>query len=320
MCAAGVVHGVRRLRHDAVREHRLVEVDHVVDDHVGAELVAEREDVLRELHLSVEGAGEAELGAGSHVVDQLQHGAAFVAARVDALLDHGDGREIAAGDVLRRVRTAGGAVVEGVRERADPGAPAIDAAGLRRIRLLQRHGLALDAARMRLRPELRPQTLHARHACGGAGGAERQIAFGETRVEAAGGGEPEARSGKLGQHLLQPDARNHVHHHHRIARAVGQMQGEELREVRVAVLPTRDQLGEAPAEGARRGKHARATREKRDAEERRELRVLRHLCSPAAQGVVHPVERWAGKLPSTPKYGQPPSGTWTVSDCCEVRG
>ena len=77
-------HGVDGLRNDAVGVHRLVEIDDVVDDHVGAEGLAQAQDVVGEVNLAVIGRGKAQPRAGRNVVHELQHGAALVRARAQA--------------------------------------------------------------------------------------------------------------------------------------------------------------------------------------------------------------------------------------------
>ncbi len=145
---AGRRHVVHRLRDDAVLEHRLGRVDHVVDDDVGLEAgigvrrvgeAAERADVVREVDLAAVRGGKAEPRLRRDVVHDLQHRAAFVGVDAEvALLEDGDGRRVAeriAGarqvareDVVRRVRPRAVRVVA-VGHHADRDATTVDARG-----------------------------------------------------------------------------------------------------------------------------------------------------------------------------------------------
>ena len=67
--------------------------DHVVHDHVGLELLPQRQDVVGEADQSVVGSGEPQRRVGCHVVDQLEHGPTFVGPRPvrrRQLLEHRD--------------------------------------------------------------------------------------------------------------------------------------------------------------------------------------------------------------------------------------
>ena len=84
---------------DRVGEERLLEVADVVDHDVGAALavlVRQLADVVGEAEHPGERGGEAELGAGSDVVRDLQHRPALVDGALVALqvLDHHDGWEL----------------------------------------------------------------------------------------------------------------------------------------------------------------------------------------------------------------------------------
>ena len=102
----------------AVLERRLDEVDDVIDDHLTAAR-GEVEDVLREPRHAAEGGGETERGARREVVDDLEHGGAFVAPPLFPRQDI-DRRQLAG-----RLRV--GERLDAVGERADLAPAAVEA-------------------------------------------------------------------------------------------------------------------------------------------------------------------------------------------------
>src|SRR5262249_32255166 len=107
------VHG---LGDDAVLEHRLGQVQDVVDEHARAAGL-EREDVVGEARLATVGGRKCERSPGRHVVDDLKHGAALVCAVAAsrALLEYLDGGEVSGADVGIGSPEA----IEAVRQHAD---------------------------------------------------------------------------------------------------------------------------------------------------------------------------------------------------------
>ena len=163
---------------DGVREHRvgeerLLEVSDVVDDDVGATLallVRQLADVVGEVEYPGVSSGEAELGAGSDVVRDLQHRSTLVDGTLVALevLDHLDrlgvapvapAGQVTGGDVLPcvdRQWVAGGGqrgIVVGVRQGTDGDSGAVDAPCVRLVGKLQGHALARGSAHAGLRLE-----------------------------------------------------------------------------------------------------------------------------------------------------------------------
>ena len=166
-------HVIDRVGQRGVGEVRLVEVLHVVHDHVGtagAGLIGELADVVGEAEESVERRGEAQLGGRCHVVRDLQHGAALVepASVGRAVLDHDHGRrvrsvararQVAALHVVLRVdpqrgaeEGAGGGVV-GVGQGADGDAAPVDAGGLHPVGALEGDALRGGPADVRARAD-----------------------------------------------------------------------------------------------------------------------------------------------------------------------
>jgi len=136
---------VDRLVDDPVLIGRLGEVGEIVEDDPRA-CGGKREDVVREVRLAAESGREGERGAGSDVVDDLQHRPAFVGVgRGGAFLDDLDPgrRKVAAQDVRRRAAQA----VVAVGQHADPEAGAVEAErGPRRVRALGDVALGRDQA------------------------------------------------------------------------------------------------------------------------------------------------------------------------------
>ena len=164
---AGCGHVVHGLRDDAVLEHRLGRVDHVVDDDVRLEAclrirrigeAAERADVVREVDFAAVRGREAEPRLRRDVVQDLQDRAAFVGVAGVALLQHGDRRCVAA-RVARTRKVPGGDVVGSrgdrslhvvaVRHRADRDAAAVDA-GRKLVDAMQEPAGGLRGARVRV--------------------------------------------------------------------------------------------------------------------------------------------------------------------------
>src|SRR4030095_16062410 len=100
---------------DTVLEHRLSKVDDVVDEDIRP-IGPEREDIVGETGLPTIGRGEGQRCRGRDIEDDLEHGAPLVdvAAAIQTLLDHLDGREVSGRDVRWRSSLA----VEAVGEHA----------------------------------------------------------------------------------------------------------------------------------------------------------------------------------------------------------
>ena len=109
-------HLVDGLGDDAVLEHRLGEVDDVVDDHLRAGLVGQLDDAVGEVGLAAEGGVEGLTGPRRDVADQLHHGAALVGAGTSAVVEDRDlasRRQVAGRDVAGRAAQAVIAVGQG---------------------------------------------------------------------------------------------------------------------------------------------------------------------------------------------------------------
>ncbi len=143
------LHGLDRLRHDAVLEERLVEIGDVVADHFAAR-IRERDDAVGEVLLAVEGGVEGQARAGRDIVDHLQHRPAFVGAAGGEVLKHLNGRWQAS---ARLVRGRAAEIVEAVGEHADLDAGAGEArpAQSKRCLDLRRAGTAGVESRAGLR-------------------------------------------------------------------------------------------------------------------------------------------------------------------------
>ncbi len=128
-----VINGVS---HDAVLEHRLVEIRYVVDDDLGS-IVGERGDPRGEILFRRKCRVEGDRGAGCNVVHDLTHRPTFIRALrirhgVKVLKDADSEGQVAVHGVLTRageVLSGGkgtGCAVEAVREDADRDAAAVD--------------------------------------------------------------------------------------------------------------------------------------------------------------------------------------------------
>ena len=134
----------------ALLERRLVVERQVLGDEVraGRGELAQAADVVRE---RLAGAGEQQLRARCHVVDDLEHAGALVAV---AGVDHPDvRRQLALG---HRV----GQVSDAVRHRADPLTAPGQADPMGDASTVQGDALAGDRARVHLRPAHRPDRRH----------------------------------------------------------------------------------------------------------------------------------------------------------------
>ena len=120
--------GVDRLGDEAVLEERLVEIADVVDDDLGLGRVGQGLDVVGEAELAAVGGGECQAGAGSDVVDVLQHRPAFVGAARRAVREHVDRLGLVGrSPVLVDSASPPLELIHAVGEHADGDAGAVDA-------------------------------------------------------------------------------------------------------------------------------------------------------------------------------------------------